>query len=346
MLEVIDLVYNYDGKPLLEGINFRVGEDEVLCLLGPSGGGKSTILRIIAGLEKPLGGKVLFNGKDLANVPVHKRNFGLVFQDYALFPHLSVYENIAFGLKMKGENTTDIDSKVKNILRQVGMEAFAERKVTDLSGGEQQRVALARSLVVRPSLLMLDEPLGALDYSLRRSLIGELKDLLGKNGIPAIYVTHDQNEATSLADRIAILHDGKILQTDTPEGLFSHPDSQWMASFLGFTNYISGTGTKDGRILVHNFGRDVLIEGEKPAAEGKAYDVLLKKCRVKTPHIAGIFELDAVPTQNIFRGDNYKITLLIDDNVSIQIRNEQLLPDGEKVRLCCRREDIIIYEKY
>ena len=163
MLELRNIVHNYDGKPLLDGINFHVNNEEVLCLLGSSGSGKSTNLRLISGLEKPVSGDILYNGRSIINDPVHKRNFGMVFQDYALFPHMNVYENIAFGLKMKKLSVDEIEQNVSAALKQVGMEKFGSRKVTELSGGEQQRVALARSILVHQSLLMLDETLGAMD---------------------------------------------------------------------------------------------------------------------------------------------------------------------------------------
>jgi len=248
MLELIDIHKTYENKPLLSGISFTVEAGETVCLLGASGSGKSTLLRIIAGLERPESGQVLWNGTDLASVPVHQRNFGLVFQDYALFPHLTVAENVAFGLKMQNLPPEEIKLRVTGSLEQVSLSRFADRHVTDLSGGEQQRVALARALAPRPRLLMFDEPLGALDRALRDHLLGELRGILHDSSIPAIYVTHDQEEAFAIADRIALLHDGQIAQSGTPADVFARPASGWVADFLGLGNVIEGKWLGGGRV--------------------------------------------------------------------------------------------------
>lgn len=241
MLDVIDISKQYQGKPLLKGITFSVGAGETVCILGPSGGGKSTLLRIIAGLETAEKGSIHWKGAALGSKPPHLRNFGLMFQDYALFPHRSVKENIAFGLRMKKAATADIDEKVKILLEKVNLGSFGERRVTDLSGGEQQRVALARTLAPDPELLMLDEPLGALDRSLAEQLAAELRQILKSTGTPALYVTHDQQEAFTVAERILLIHDGKIVQDDTPRKLYQQPASVWVARFLGLTNLLEGT---------------------------------------------------------------------------------------------------------
>ena len=240
MLEVRNIEKDYEGCPLLRGVSLVVSRGETVCLLGASGSGKSTLLRIIAGLEKASRGKVLWDGQDLQNVAVHRRNFGLMFQDYALFPHRSVAQNVAFGLRMQGLPDGEIRARVHEALEQVNMEAFANRRVTDLSGGEQQRVALARALAPRPRLLMLDEPLGALDRALKEDLAGELRSLLHKTQIPAIYVTHDQGEAFSLGDRLILLHQGRVEQAGSPEEVYSMPVSAWAAGFLGLSNLLAG----------------------------------------------------------------------------------------------------------
>ncbi len=347
MLELIDIVHNYDGKRLLDGVNFSVSENEVLCLLGPSGGGKSTILRIIAGFEQPLSGKVLYKGRDIKDDPVYKRDFGMVFQDYALFPHMSVYDNVAFGLRMKGETGSELGKKVQAALDQVGMGDFAERKVTDLSGGEQQRIALARSLVVRPSLLMLDEPLGALDYSLRQTLIDELHEILGKNGMSAIYVTHDQNEAMSLSDRIAILHGGKIVQADTPEKMFAHPVDPWCANFLGFHNFISGKITSPGTVTFRNFSEEVRIDVSDCGLPEKGEAAILLKEGTFFPEGEvpenAFLVLEAVPEQNLYRGEYYDVRLKVDEQTEITFKSKFKLPLGRVMKISCRREDVIVY---
>lgn len=240
MLELRDIFKTYEGKPLLRGISFSVAEGETICLLGASGSGKSTILRMIAGLENPESGLILFNGLDLAQIPTHLRDFGLVFQDYGLFPHLNIFDNVAFGLKMRNLPAAEISLRVAALLGKINMEGFESRKVTDLSGGEQQRVALARALAPQPRLLMLDEPLGALDRTLKESLLQELRSILHETKMPAIYVTHDQDEAFTIADRILLLHEGEIVREGTPAEVWSNPGSTWAARFLDAGNILDG----------------------------------------------------------------------------------------------------------
>ena len=238
MLEIRDIWKSYEGQPLLNGVTFSLEAGETVCLLGRSGSGKSTLLRIIAGLETAERGQVLWQGEDLNAVPVHLRQFGLMFQDYALFPHRDVAENVGFGLRMQGLSKAEISLRVAEALEQVNLAAFAKRRVTDLSGGEQQRVALARALAPRPRLLMLDEPLGALDRALREQLSDELRRVLHASGIPAIYVTHDQEEAFALADRLVLLHEGRVEQEGRPAEIYNRPASVWAARFLGLDNLV------------------------------------------------------------------------------------------------------------
>ncbi len=240
MLEVMDIHKTYDGQPLLAGVSFTVTPGETVCLLGPSGSGKSTLLRIIAGLEEAESGRVLWNGEDITDRPPHQRRMGMVFQDYALFPHLTVAENVAFGLRMQGWSPQDRRARVQEVLELVHLTGFEARRVTDLSGGEQQRVALARALAPRPHVLMLDEPLGALDRALREELLEELRRILRASDVAAIYVTHDQEEASAIADRILILHRGKIVRNGRPFEVWNDPGSLWVARFLGVGNILFG----------------------------------------------------------------------------------------------------------
>jgi len=228
----------FEGTQILCEVSFSLAEAEILCLLGPSGSGKTTLLRIIAGLETPDAGQVLWKGEDLASVPPHQRGFGLMFQEYALFPHKNVLENVAFGLRMQGLSPEEVNARGREMLALVGLAGFAERDVNRLSGGERQRVALARSLAPRPRLLMLDEPLGALDRTLRERLLGELRGILRQVGQTAIYVTHDQEEAFALADRVLIMHQGHIVQAGTPEAVYRRPADEFVARFLGLTNLL------------------------------------------------------------------------------------------------------------
>jgi len=241
MLEINDIHKTYEGKPLLQGISFTVAKGETVCLLGSSGSGKSTLLRIIAGLETAEQGEIFWNHENIASVPVHQRRFGLMFQDYALFPHKSVQENIAFGLEMQKVPRSEITQKVASSLAQVNLQGFEMRRVTDLSGGEQQRVALARALAPDPLLLMFDEPLGALDRTMREHLGIELREILHRSRVPAIYVTHDQEEAFTISDTVMLLHDGLIIQSGPPNEVYSHPANRWAAEFLGLGNLLTGT---------------------------------------------------------------------------------------------------------
>src|SRR5262245_39203940 len=240
MLEVHHIFKTYDGKPLLNDISFKVDTGETVCLLGASGSGKSTLLRIIAGLEDSDAGLISFNDVDLTSTPPHLRDFGLVFQDYALFPHLNVNDNVAFGLKMRRLPQEEILQRVANALEMINLSGFGNRRVTDLSGGEQQRVALARALATRPRLLMFDEPLGALDRNLREDLLNELRKILHQSNIPAIYVTHEQEEAITIADRVLILHDGKIEREGPAADVWKNPGSAIVAEFLGLGNVAPG----------------------------------------------------------------------------------------------------------
>ena len=246
MLEVSNIFKAYEGKSLLNDISFMVAEGETVCLLGASGSGKSTLLRIISGLESPDSGLISFNGLDLTTTPPHLRDFGLVFQDYALFPHLSINDNVAFGLKMRRMAQEEINLRVGSLLELVNLKEFGERKILDLSGGEQQRVALARALAIRPRLLMFDEPLGALDRALREDLLNELRMILHRTNIPAIYVTHDQEEAFTIADRVLILHAGRIIRDGIPSEVWANPESTIVAEFLGLGNLL------DGEVIAQN----------------------------------------------------------------------------------------------
>ena len=229
------------GKSAVSAVSLTIAEGEIISLLGPSGCGKTTLLRIIAGLEQPDSGEVWFDGRDMEHVPPHQREFGMMFQDFALFPHKNVFDNVAFGLQMHGDSSSTIEQRVNEMLGLVELSGFAHREVDQLSGGEQQRVALARSLAPRPRLLMLDEPLGALDRQLRERLMIDLRAILKQVGVTAIYVTHDQLEAFAVSDRIAVMDQGQIEQLDSPQELYDQPATPFVARFLGFQNLIQAT---------------------------------------------------------------------------------------------------------
>ena len=342
MLQLKDISYQYEKTPLLENLNLHLADHEILCLLGKSGSGKSTLLRIIAGLEKPDHGDIFWNGVSILNVPPFKRNFGLMFQDYALFPHLTVFENIAFGLEMNKVNSEKIPPIVEKLLKQVGMESFANRKVTELSGGEQQRVALARALAPEPHLLMLDEPLGALDHTLRVSLLAELRRILGENGIPSVYVTHDQDEAFSIADRIALLHDGVIIQTDTPENIFLKPKSVWVARFLGLNNLLPATGVTDSQILLKLNDRTIYltIPLEYPLVEGQKIWVLFRDEKLQLTNDAD-FSIKGIIKESIFKGSNYETHVEITPGTVFSVINEKKFQAGTEIELFYSPEDLL-----
>ncbi|MEX1288669.1 MAG: ABC transporter ATP-binding protein [Acidimicrobiia bacterium] len=233
-LEVIDLDVDLDGLPTLVGVSLTVADGETVAVLGPSGSGKSTLLRTVAGLVAPVAGTIRWDGDDLADVPPHERGFGFVFQAYALFEHLDVAGNVAFGLELRGVPGPQVRRRVDETLDLVGLGGMADRSVDRLSGGERQRVALARALVIDPPLLLLDEPLGAIDVALKERLLGDVAGLLDDR--TALYVTHDHDEALAIGDRVAILREGRLVAVDTPEGLWSRPPDAWSARFLGHRN--------------------------------------------------------------------------------------------------------------
>jgi spermidine/putrescine transport system ATP-binding protein len=307
VLELNNIWKSYENAPLLCGISLTVAAGETVCLLGASGSGKSTLLRIIAGLEFPEKGRVCWQGQDLATVPTHKRGFGLVFQDYALFPHLNVVENVAFGLKMQNLSRDEIALRMDNILAKVNLNGFENRRVTDLSGGEQQRVALARALAPNPHLLMFDEPLGALDRNLREQLMEELRTILHNTGVPAIYVTHDQEEALTLADRILLLHEGEIVRAGTPDEIWKEPGSAWAASFLDIGNVIEGVVKSSlGTIHVETSAGEFEMLCGHPHKVGEKVNLLVRPQGVKRT-VKG--NLRGMVTDAVFLQDRFKVTL-------------------------------------
>ncbi len=247
-LEVRDAQFRAGGADILRGANLRVAPRQTVALLGPSGCGKTTMLRVIAGLERPSGGQVLFDGADVGGLPPHRRGFGLMFQDHALFPHMDVEHNVDFGLRRLGWAKERRERRVASLLETVGLSGFARRSLEGLSGGERQRVALARALAPEPRLLMLDEPLGSLDRGLREHLVVELREILRHLAIPAVYVTHDQFEAFTVAGRIAIMRAGQVVREGTPGEVHGEPGTEFVARFLGLENIVDGH--RDARGMV------------------------------------------------------------------------------------------------
>jgi putative spermidine/putrescine transport system ATP-binding protein len=247
LINLKDITVSYDGKTdILKQLNLDIEKGQLVSLLGPSGCGKTTTLRVIAGFISPSSGQFLFDGKDYTNISVHRRNFGLVFQSYALFPHLTVFDNVAFGLKMRKFDQKTIKESVNKILSIVDLNELSLRYPGELSGGQKQRVAIARSLVIKPDLLLLDEPLSNLDAKLRLKMRVEIKKLQQSMGITTVFVTHDQEECFSISDKVAVMNKGVIEQYDTPEKIYSSPDTEFVAKFVGFENFIDLKHISDG----------------------------------------------------------------------------------------------------
>lgn len=269
LLELQKITAGYDHNVILKDLDFKVEKGELVSLLGSSGCGKTTTLRLIAGFSNPMSGKFIFDGKDYTNVPLHKRNFGFVFQSYALFPHMTVFDNVAFGLKMRKMPQDQIRKEVMEMLDTVDLHGFENRFPKEMSGGQRQRVALARALVIKPDLLLLDEPLSNLDAKLRVKMRVEIRRLQQKFGFTAIYVTHDQEECFAISDKVAIMNKGVIEQLDTPSAIYNHPNTEFIARFVGFENFVDLTkGAQGGQYLAAD-GHVLYVNREKDGSSFK-----------------------------------------------------------------------------
>ncbi|WP_367353661.1 ABC transporter ATP-binding protein [Agrobacterium pusense] len=255
-VEIDNLVKTYPGalKPSVDHVSLSLPRGEMLALLGPSGCGKTTILRMIAGLIPVTSGEIRLDGRDISATPVHRRNMGMVFQAYALFPHMNVAENIAFGLEMRGIAKPERKERVAKALDLVKLSGFGERRVSQLSGGQQQRAAIARSLVIEPALLLFDEPLSNLDAKLRDEMRDEIRDIQNRTGVTSIFVTHDQDEALSMADRLAVMSEGRLEQIGTPREIFDRPKTDFVASFIGAGSFLTGIVVAPGRAEIPGLG--------------------------------------------------------------------------------------------
>lgn len=347
MLSVKNLHKEYENQPLLLGVSFNVQKGETICLLGRSGSGKSTILRIIAGIETPESGDVFWNNQNLKDIPVHQRKFGFMFQDYALFPHKNVFENVAFGLKMQNLPFDLIEEKVISMLNKVKMQKFRHRQVADLSGGEQQRVALARALAPEPRLLMLDEPLGALDRNLREQLMDELRLLLHESNIPAIYVTHDQEEAFTIGDRLVLLNEGKIIQNASPVDVYQSPKNAWVAKFIGLSNLIEGVIQSTQPLIVRTKIGDFSIKTRLPknAILGNPVILLLRPDALST-HLNNMNQFQAQVLDDVFLGNQWRVKLRMGDHeFSFQVDEPLSIGSTIKISIDVNQINILQVEK-
>lgn len=348
-IDFVNISKSYDNQLILDDFNLSVKENEFLTLLGPSGCGKTTTLRILGGFESPDKGKVIFDGKDITNLPPNKRNLNTVFQKYALFTHMTIAENIAFGLKISGKSQAYIDDKIKYALKLVNLDGYENRRPDSLSGGQQQRIAIARAIVNEPKVLLLDEPLGALDLKLRQDMSYELIRLKNELGITFIYVTHDQEEALTMSDTIVVMNQGYIQQMGSPEDIYNEPENAFVADFIGESNIIPSIMLEDKLVEIQGakfpcvdvgFGRnkpvDVVIRPEdidlvspdKGIIEGVVTSLIFKGVHYEMEVLANGFEWLVHSTDMVAVGERVGIRV---DPFDIQIMNKPESEDEEAV---------------
>ena len=340
LIDLTHITKSYDGQKVLDDLNLYIRQNEFLTLLGPSGCGKTTTLRILGGFENPDSGNIIFDGKDITNLPANKRQLNTVFQKYALFTHMPISENIAFGLKIKNKSKNYINDKIKYALKLVNLEGYENRSPDSLSGGQQQRIAIARAIVNEPKVLLLDEPLGALDLKLRQDMQYELIRLKNELGITFIYVTHDQEEALTMSDTIVVMNQGYIQQIGSPEDIYNEPENAFVADFIGDSNIIAATFMEDKLVKIlgvpfpcvdvgfgHNTPVDVVIRPE---------DIDLVKPEEGT--------ITGVVTHLIFKGVHYEMEVLANNHEWL-VHSTDLFPVGTEVGIHVDPFDIQIMNK-
>ena len=330
----------FDGEAVLNNINLDIRDKEFVTLLGPSGCGKTTTLRIIGGFLQPENGKIMFEGKDITNVPPYKRNVNTVFQKYALFPHLNVYDNIAFGLRVKKLSKDEIDKRVSEMLELVNLKGFEQRNVQNLSGGQQQRVAIARALVNRPKVLLLDEPLGALDLKLRKEMQTELKRIQQSLEITFIYVTHDQEEALTMSDTVVVMKDGDILQIGGPVDIYNEPKNAFVADFIGESNIIDGIMLRDRLVLICGHEFECVDSGFE---DNEAIDVVIRPEDI-TLGASGNSKISGVVRSVTFKGVHYEMVIDTSD-FSWLVHSTKAAEVGSEVGINFGPDDIHIMHK-
>ncbi len=341
IIELVDITKDYNGYEALKCINFYIRQNEFITLLGPSGCGKTTTLRLIGGFEMPTSGTVLFDGTSINILPPYKRKVNTVFQKYALFPHMNVYENIAFGLKIKKLDNKVIREKVGNILAMVNLNGFEKRSVDSLSGGQQQRVAIARALVNEPLVLLLDEPLGALDLKLRKEMQLELKNIQKCLGITFVYVTHDQEEALTMSDTIVVMQQGTIQQIGTPQDIYNEPVNAFVADFIGESNIINGIMLHDYRVRFANHVFDCVDKG---FGKNENVDVVIRPEDIKLMHENENL-LQGHVRSIIFKGVHYEMQVADENGYTWIVHSTSMEPVDSKVGLKILPYDIQIMKK-
>ena len=351
ILELGQVTKRFERTLAAHRLSLTVYRGEFFTFLGPSGSGKSTILRMIAGLEQPDSGHIRIAGKDVGTVPPWRRNVGMVFQHYAVFPHMNVTQNVGYGLRVRRRPAAEIGERVSGLLRLVGLAGMAEKNVTLLSGGEQQRVALARALALEPALLLLDEPLAALDEKIRREMQAELKHIQQKTGTTFLYVTHDQEEALTMSDRIAVLDRGACVQCDAPERLFRHPRTRFVASFFRGCNIVAADllGREAGRARVGIAGQAVTVPADGVALPDRPrIDVAIRAEHLRVGRGAETCQtrLDAALVEVIYRGTNVDHVLELPDGQRVVATSTQREAEGMGPRVACgfNADDVILLE--
>ena len=342
IIDIRGVSKSFGGKTVLKDINLFINQGEFLTLLGPSGCGKTTLLRMIAGFLQPDEGSILLDGKELGDTPPHLRPLNTVFQRYALFPHLDVYDNIAFGLKLKGVPEDEIEKRVRKVLKLVVMSDYEDRDVETLSGGQQQRIAIARAIVNQPQVLLLDEPLAALDLKMRKDMQIELKEMHRKLGITFIYVTHDQEEALTLSDTIVVMNEGRIQQIGTPIDIYNEPVNAFVADFIGESNILNGTMIRDRRVSFIGHDFDCVDEG---FGENTPVDVVVRPEDIYFTTEAAKTQFTATVKSCVFKGVHYEMFVDTDTGNELMIQDYDPYPVGSTVQLYIDPDDIQVMKK-
>lgn len=342
IIEFNHITKSFGDKCVLDDVNFSVKKGEFVTILGPSGCGKTTLLRLLAGFGKPDDGQIRINGEDYTDVPPHMRPVNTVFQRYALFPYLNVYDNIAFGLKLKKVDEDEITKRVNKALKMVGMLDYEWRDINSLSGGQQQRVAIARAIVNKPKVLLLDEPLAALDLKMRKDMQMELKDMHKTLGITFIYVTHDQEEALTLSDTVVVMREGCVQQIGTPMDIYNEPKNSFVADFIGESNIIDGVMIEDYKVSFMGYEFDCVDKG---FGENVPVDVVIRPEDVYIMHPSPSAMFNGVVQSCIFKGVHYEIIVLTDNKYEIMIQDYNPFGVGEQVSMIIKPNDLHVMQK-